>query len=68
MSATTKHTEDRSNRKPTATVWTSFDTPLCGCAGCHESADYVIDHPEYGERTVCTDHAADHPVVREVER
>jgi hypothetical protein len=37
--------------------------PACGCIGCHEEADVVIDHPEHGHRTVCDDHAAGHEVV-----
>ena len=40
--------------------------PFCGCAGCTESAIAIVDHPEHGERAVCTEHAAGMEVVADV--
>lgn len=42
------------------------DGPYCGCTGCGEPADAVIDHSEYGRRTVCEDHVNGHEVVDHV--
>lgn len=42
------------------------DEPICGCIGCTETADVVIDHPKYGERTVCADDINGHEVIRRV--
>ena len=42
------------------------DGPTCGCIGCTNPADAVIDHSNYGERTVCEDHINGHEVVRDV--
>jgi len=42
------------------------DGPVCGCIGCTDPADAVVDHPEHGERTVCDDHAGDYEVIRHV--
>lgn len=47
-------------------VLSAHDGPTCGCLGCHEDADAVIDHPKHGERTVCEDHINGHEVVRRV--
>jgi hypothetical protein len=41
-------------------------TPSCGALGCIAAADVVIDHPTYGPRTVCHDHAKGYPVIRHV--
>ncbi|GAB3669500.1 hypothetical protein [Halopiger thermotolerans] len=38
--------------------------PFCGALGCTDEAEYVIDHPEHGERTVCSGHAGDYEVIR----
>jgi hypothetical protein len=40
--------------------------PFCGCFGCTEDADVVIDHPERGEIVVCEDDTDGHEVVRRV--
>lgn len=39
------------------------DRPVCGCAGCRNTAAAVIAHPEHGPRTVCESHIAGHEVV-----
>lgn len=43
-----------------------FDSPVCGCLGCHDPAQAVIDHPRHGERVVCDHHAKGHEVIRRV--
>lgn len=40
--------------------------PGCACLGCHDDREVIIDHPEHGERAVCTDHANGYPVLTEV--
>ncbi|WP_188977150.1 hypothetical protein [Halocalculus aciditolerans] len=40
--------------------------PFCGCGGCTDSADVVIDHPDHGERVVCEQHIRGYPVIRHV--
>lgn len=42
------------------------DGPFCGCFGCRETAEYVIHHPEHGERVVCEEDARDYEVIRRV--
>ena len=39
---------------------------VCCCLGCAEDAVAVVDHPEYGERTVCDEHAAGLEVIANV--
>lgn len=39
---------------------------FCGWLGCTDDAEHVIDHPERGEIVVCSDHANQHEVVRDV--
>lgn len=29
------------------------DAPVCGCLGCVQPAEYVVNHPEHGRRAVC---------------
>lgn len=41
-------------------------TPVCGCMGCSEPAEAMIDHPEHGTRTVCADHADGYEVIADV--
>ena len=31
---------------------------FCGCVGCSEPAHETINHPRYGQRVVCEEHAA----------
>lgn len=40
--------------------------PVCGCFGCADPAEYVIDHPKHGERAVCEGHAEGYEVLRHV--
>jgi hypothetical protein len=32
---------------------------VCGSLGCRDAAEWVVDHPDYGERTICREHAVD---------
>jgi len=34
--------------------------------GCSEPAVAIIDHPDYGQRTVCEDHVDGHEVIADV--
>lgn len=43
-----------------------FDGPVCGAISCTEPAAVRIDHPDHGERVVCSDHAEGYPVLEEV--
>jgi len=37
--------------------------PICCCLGCRDTADVVIEHPDYGERPVCEDCAESFEVM-----
>lgn len=39
---------------------------ICGCAGCLAGADVVVEHPDHGERVVCSDHVGNLEVVADV--
>lgn len=41
--------------------------PFCGALGCTEGAEYVIDHPKHGKRTVCPAHVGDCEVIHFVQ-
>ena len=34
-----------------------FEEKTCGCMGCQRPAEWEIDHPRHGIRTVCRKHA-----------
>ncbi|WP_154670812.1 hypothetical protein [Halalkaliarchaeum desulfuricum] len=40
--------------------------PHCCVAGCRESAQPVIAHPEHGRRVVCWEHAEEFEVIDHV--
>jgi len=35
----------------------SEQTAACGALGCRERPEFVVRHPDYGERSVCLSHA-----------
>lgn len=44
----------------------TFETPVCGCLGCRDSAVAIVRHPNHGRRAVCEDHAGDYEVIERV--